>query len=134
MALLLPASAERFVHLDETSVFVAPRGCERQFCAVKRPLSIKDFEIGRCAAFIAKGGNADGFFQIGDTILLAYSHLMKFFVPDERVGNISKGSLDRLSVCDEILLVFRLGEMQVALQRTSREDRLAYLRAIGPDA
>ena len=27
--LLLPASAERFVQLDEASVFVTPRGCKR---------------------------------------------------------------------------------------------------------
>ncbi len=57
--LLLPASAERFVQLDEASVFIAPRGCKRQFCTVKRPLSVEHFEIGRCAAFVAKGGNAD---------------------------------------------------------------------------
>src|SRR5580700_10598363 len=115
MVLLLPASAERLVELDEASVFVSPRGCERQFCPVKRPLSVEHFEIGRCAAFVAQGGNADGFLQISDTILLAHSHLMKLFVTDERVGNISESLLDRFSVCDESLLVFRLGQVQVAL-------------------
>src|ERR1700691_725285 len=134
MILLLPASAERFVELDEASVFVPPRSRERQFCAVKRPLSIEHFEIGGCAAFVAKRGNADGFLQISDTILLAHSHLMKLFVTDERVGNVSESLLDRLSVCDESLLVFRLGQVQVALQRSSRADRLAYLRSIGQDA
>jgi len=62
--LLLPASAERFVQLDEASVFIAPRGCKRQFRTVKRPLSVEHFEIGRCAAFVAQGGNADRLLQV----------------------------------------------------------------------
>jgi hypothetical protein len=33
--LLLPSSAERFIQLDEASVFIAARGGERQFCAVE---------------------------------------------------------------------------------------------------
>src|SRR5580692_7501161 len=132
--LLLPASAERFVQLDEASVFIAPRGCKRQFRAVKRPLSVEHFEIGRCAAFVAKGGNADRLLQVRHCILLACPDLMKFFVTDERIGNISKGLLDRLSVCDQSLLVFRLSQMQIAFQRASRENRLAHLRAVRPQA
>src|SRR3984957_7991677 len=132
--LLLPASAESFVQLDEASVFIAARRCERQFCTVKRPLSVEHFEIGRGATFIAKSGNADGFLQISHTILLAHSHLMKFFITDERVGNIPKGFLDRLLVCDESLFVFRLGQMQIPFQRASGKDRLTNPRAIRPDA
>ncbi len=115
-------------------IFIAPRGCERQFCAVKRPLSVEYFEIGRCAAFVAKGGNADGFLQIGDRILLARPDLMKFLVTDERVRNVSKSVLDRFPVADQSLLVFGLSQMQIAFQRASGKDRLAHLRAIGPDA
>jgi hypothetical protein len=123
--LLLPAAAERFIQLHQASVFIAARSSKRQFCAVERALSIQHFEISRRAAFVAKRGNADGFLQISDTILLAHSHLMKFFITNQRIGNISKGLLDRLLVCDESLFVFRLSQMQVAFQRTSGENRLA---------
>jgi hypothetical protein len=71
--LLLPASAKRFIQLDQASVFIGPRRCERQFGAVKRPLSVEYFEVCRRAAFVAKRGNADGFLEISDTILLSHS-------------------------------------------------------------
>ena len=83
--LLLPASAERFVQLDQAAIFISPGSCERQFGAVKRPLSVEYFEVCRRAAPIAKCGNADGFLQVGYRILLACPDLMKFLVPDERV-------------------------------------------------
>src|ERR1700683_1288811 len=98
--LLLPSAAERFIQLDQTSVFIASRAGERQFCAIKRPLPVEHFEIGGGAAFGAEGRNANGFLEIGDTFLLAHSHLMKLLVTDERVGNISKALLDHLPVGD----------------------------------
>jgi hypothetical protein len=88
----------------------------------------------RRAPRVAKVGNANRFLQIRYRLLLAGSDLMKFLVTDERVGDISKGLLDRLSVGDQSLLVFRLSQVQISPQCASRKDRLAYLRAIGPDA
>ena len=83
--LLLPASAERFVQLDQAAIFISPGSRERQFGAVKRPLSVEYFEVCRRAALVAKRGNTDGFLQIGDRILLACPDLMKFLVTDERI-------------------------------------------------
>jgi len=92
--------------LDEASVFIAPRGCERQFGTVERALSVEHFEIGRRYAFITKSGYADGFLQINNAILLAQSHLMKFFITYECIGDVSKRLLDGLLVRNESLLVF----------------------------
>jgi hypothetical protein len=132
--LLLPASAERFVQLDQAAIFISPGSCERQFGAVKRPLSVEYFEVCRRAALVAKRRNADGFLQIRHRVLLACPDLMKFFVTDKRVRDLSKSVLDRFPVADQSLLVLRLGQMQIPFQRASGKDWLVNLRAIGPDA
>src|SRR5580700_8256132 len=131
--LLLPASAECFVKLDEATVFISASCCQRQFGAVKRPLSVEHFEICRRAALVAKRGDADGFLQVGDRILLAGSDLMQFLVTDERIGNVAKCSLDRLSIPYESFSLLRLSQMQIPFQCASGKNRLAHLRAIGPD-
>ena len=120
--------------MDEAAVFIAASCCERQFGAVKRPLSVEHFEVCRRAALVAKCGNANAFLQIGDRLLLSCPYLMKFFVTDKRVRDFSKSVLDRFPVADQSLLVLRLSQMQIPLQRASGKDRLAHLRAIGPDA
>src|SRR5579863_284600 len=132
--LLLPASTQRFVELDQAAIFICAGSCQRQFGAVKRPLSVEYFEVCRRAALVAKGGNANGFLQISDTVLLPHSHLMKLFITDERIGNFSKSVLDRFPVADQSLLVFGLSQMQIPFERAPGEDWLANLRAVGPDA
>src|SRR5579863_632642 len=105
--LLLPASAQGLVELDEAAIFIAPRRRQRKFGTEERPLTIEHFQVGGRAASVPKGGNADGLLQIGHRILLASSNLMQFFVADESVGDFSKCALDRLSVADQSLLLFR---------------------------
>ena len=69
--LLLPASAQRFIELDQASIFVPAGRCERQFRRIKRALSVEHLEVCRRAALVAKRGDANGFLQVGYRILLA---------------------------------------------------------------
>src|SRR5579859_711297 len=78
----LPAAPESLIQLDQASIFISPRSCERQFRSVKRPLAVKNFEIGRRATLVAKRGDADSFLQIRNAILLACPYLMQFLVAD----------------------------------------------------
>jgi hypothetical protein len=46
----------------------------------------------------------DSFLQIRDRILLPSPNLIEFSVTNERIGDVSKGSLNRLPVRDQNLL------------------------------
>src|SRR5215469_13624666 len=59
---------------------------------------------------------------------------MELLIPDQRVGNISESTLDRLPVCNESLLVFRFSQSQIPAKRPACENRLAYMCAVRPDA
>jgi hypothetical protein len=43
---LLPASAERFVQLDEAAILIVSGACDRQFGSVKRPLPVETIRNG----------------------------------------------------------------------------------------
>src|SRR5258708_7098796 len=59
--LLLPASAERPVKLNETLVLRAARPREREFSRKQRPLAVQDFEIRGGAARITQVRQANRF-------------------------------------------------------------------------
>src|SRR5262249_5260822 len=77
---------------------------------------------------------AHGLAQVRDAVFLSQAHLMKFFVADERVGNIPEGTLNGLTVGDQRLPVFRLGQVEISLECTTGKDGLADMRSVGPDA
>ena len=94
----MPAAAEGAIQADEALVFGALSLGECKLGVEERALAVEDFEVGGSAAAIAHVGEADGFLQIGDRVLLAKANLMKLFVVDERIGNVSKSQLDGLAV------------------------------------
>lgn len=106
---MLPASAERFIELDETLIFIAPNLRERQFGLEERPLPIQHLEIGRNSSLVARNGEADGLLQVCNGNLLENPDLMEFLVANQRIGHITKGLLDGLLVSNQGLLVKRFG-------------------------
>src|ERR1700756_5083801 len=59
---------------------------------------------------------------------------MRFLVADEGVGNVAEGALNGLLIPYEGLLVLRFGQLQISAESSSGENRLADLRAVGPDS
>ena len=70
--------------------------CQRQFRGKKRALAVQELEVGRCASGVAHVRKAKGFPQICDGVFLTNAHLVELFVPDQRIGNISKRALNGL--------------------------------------
>jgi hypothetical protein len=130
--LLLPATTKCSVELHETLVLGAARPGECKFSGKERPLAVQDFEISGGPSRIAPIEEADGFLQVRNLTLLANPDLMEFLVADQCVGYIPKRTLNCLSIGDQGLFVLRLGYPQISAQRSSRENRLAHLRAVRP--
>ncbi len=107
--LLLPASAECPVQLHETLVLGAARLRQSEFRGKERPLAIENFEVSRGPALVTHGGEADGFLQVSNGILLANTDLMEFLIANERIGHVAEGALNGLPVRDQDLLVLRFG-------------------------
>ncbi len=82
---MLPATAERLVKLDEALVLGAARLRQCEFRGKERPLAIEDFEISGGASLVTHLGQANGFLQVLDGILLANPDLMEFLIADQRV-------------------------------------------------
>src|SRR5579864_2186932 len=80
--LLLPASAERPVELDQALVLGATRLRECEFGGKEGALAVQNFEICGGASLVAHVGQADRFLQIRDGFFLAHPDLMKFLIAD----------------------------------------------------
>jgi hypothetical protein len=72
-------------------------------------LAIENFEVSRGPALVTHGGEADGFLQVSNGILLANTDLMEFLIANERIGHVAEGALNGLPVRDQNLLVLRFG-------------------------
>src|SRR6267143_5770049 len=98
---LLPASAECPVKLHKTLVLNATRFREGEFRGKERALAVQDFEISGGASLVTHFGQANGFLQVLDSVLLANSDLMQFLVADQSIGYVPEGALNRLPVSDQ---------------------------------
>ena len=131
---MLPASAEGAVELDETLVFGAASLSQSELGGKKRTLAVEDFEERGGTARVAHVGEADGFLQVGDGLFLAHANLVEFLVADEGVGNVAEGVLNGLLVGEQSLLMLRFGQFEISAESAAGENRLADLRAVGPDS
>src|ERR1700731_3092405 len=118
--LLPPSPSQRLIELDKTAVFVTAGFSKSQFRRIKGTLAIENFEVGGCATLVTNLGEAHGFFQVCHGLLLARSHFVMCLVADQRVGDITKCSLNGLPIFNESLLIFRFRQAQVAAQRAPR--------------
>src|SRR5580700_489623 len=132
--LLLPASAEGAVKLHETLVLGAARFRECEFSGKEGPLTVQDFEISGGSSCVAHLGKADRFLQVLNGILLSKPYLMKFLVSNQRIGYVAERALNRLPIRNQRLLMLRLGQAQISAKSSGRENGLAHLGAVRPDA
>ena len=72
-------------------------------------MSVQNLRVGRGSNLVAKSRDSDRFLQIGNGLLLANSHFVELFVPDQRVGDVTERTLDCLSVDDESLVSINHG-------------------------
>src|SRR5260370_31358637 len=101
----MPASAGGPVKLHETLVLGAARLCKREFSRKERPLPVQHFEIRCRPSLVEKVGEAHGFMQVLDGVLLANPHLMEFLVTDQSIGNIAELALHGLTLRIQSLLL-----------------------------
>src|SRR5437899_1886054 len=93
--------------------------------AARRPglnLTFLGFRIG--SMYFMQGWPLHRFLKVMDRDLLRHAYAVKFVVSDQRIGDITEGSLDRFFVGDQLLPLLRFGESKITAQLTTLKDRL----------
>src|ERR1700677_1593380 len=131
---LLPASTQCLVELHQALVLIASGLGESNLCQKQRSLPIEHLEVGGDASPIPHQGRVNRILQILDSYFLRDADLVKFLVTDQGIGNIAERQLDDLLIRNQFLAMLRLSQFQIPAQRSTRENGLRDLGAIGPDS
>src|SRR5579871_3047691 len=122
--LLIPASAQRLVQLDNAQQFVQANLRETQLRLEQIAVGVEGVELRIDAALITHIRQPLPILQRGDQRLLFLAALADALVRDQRVRNVCERRLNRFLILDERSFALRLREFYARLQRSRGEDRL----------
>src|SRR5260370_24201586 len=105
-----PSPAQSLVQLYKALIFVATILGQRKFGVKQRTLRVEDLEIRGDTATVALQRSVHRFLKVMDRDLLRHAYAVKFVISDQRIGDITEGSLDRFFVGDQVLPLLTFGE------------------------